>query len=63
MVTRAYSLALNRAPTKSERDNALEFIGKQKLRYDTVKKSNARELAVTDFAQVVLSLNEFIYAD
>jgi len=63
VVARAYSLALNRSPTKRERADALEFIEQQMTRYRAEQKPEARELALTDFAQVVLSLNEFIYVD
>jgi hypothetical protein len=62
-VTRAYSLALNRAPTKPETTDAVDFITHQMARYRVEAKPHARELALTDFAQVVLSLNEFIYVD
>ncbi len=62
-VERAYALALNRAPSKDERADALAFIGQQMDRYEAEPKTGARELALADFAQVVLSLNEFIYAN
>jgi mono/diheme cytochrome c family protein len=62
-VARAYTLALNRPPTKSERADAVAFIEEQMLRYQTEQKADARQLALTDFAQVVLGLNEFIYVD
>ncbi len=62
-ITRGYALALNRAPTARERTDAAGFIDQQIARYHAANKSNARELALADFAQVVLSLNEFIYVD
>jgi hypothetical protein len=62
-IARAYALALNRPPTKSERADALDFVEQQTTRYRAEQKPDARELALTDFAQVVLSLNEFIYVD
>jgi hypothetical protein len=119
-VTRAYSLALNRAPTKSERADAIAFIEAQMKRYQerfsgstgdspvpsgdspdgrratvgpngtgrsakplssvpvgesptgagespalpvSENRAKARELALTDFAQVLFSLNEFIYVE
>ncbi len=62
-VNQAYDLALSRPPTKRERTEALAFIDQQMTRYRAEQKSDARELALTDFAQVVLSLNEFIYVD
>jgi hypothetical protein len=62
-VARAYSLALNRPPTKRERDDAVAFIEQQTTRYRTERKPDASDLALTDFAQVVFGLNEFIYAE
>jgi mono/diheme cytochrome c family protein len=62
-VARAYALALNRQPTPIEQADALAFIEEQQSRYRAEQKSNALELALTDFAQVILGLNEFIYVD
>ena len=62
-VARAYSFALNRPPTNRERADAIAFIEQQNSRYHAEQKTDALELALTDFAQVVLSLNEFIYVD
>jgi hypothetical protein len=62
-VARAYSLALNRSPTKRERADAVAFIEQQTARYGAEKKTDAREQALTDFAQVVFGLNEFVYAE
>ncbi len=62
-IERAYALALNRPPTKDERAEGVAFIEEQLSRYRAGQKPDARELALTDFAQVVLSLNEFIYVD
>ena len=62
-VNQAYSLALNRPPAKHEAADSLTFIHEQLARYEAEKKPDARELALTDFAQVVLNLNEFIYVE
>ena len=62
-VARAYSLALNRRPTEREQADALVFINGQKSHYDAAQSTDARQLALTDFAQVMLSLNEFIYVE
>ena len=62
-IQRAYSLALNRPPTPMELTDAREFLDQQMNRYRSEQKKDAREQAFTDFAQVVLSLNEFIYVD
>src|SRR5262249_36511273 len=62
-VARAYAFALNRPPTKREQADAIAFIEAQMKRYRAERKSEARELALTDFAQVLFSLNEFIYVE
>ena len=62
-VTAAYTLALNRAPDDRERADAIGFIESQTTRHQSSGAANARTLALIDFAQVVLSLNEFIYVD
>ena len=63
VVAHAYSLSLNRMPTKTERADALSFIERQTARYHAEQKPDARELALIDFAQVVMNLNEFIYVE
>ena len=50
-------------PTRTERAEALAFIDEQTARYRAEQKPDARALALTDFAQVLLSLNEFIYVE
>jgi len=62
-VARGYALALNRPPTSIEADDGASFLRSQIERYRAAGKPDARELALADFAQVILSLNEFIYAD
>ncbi|MDZ4857673.1 MAG: DUF1549 and DUF1553 domain-containing protein [Candidatus Hydrogenedentes bacterium] len=74
-VYRAYLLALNRAPSDAELALSLGFIEKQIQRHhrqETAKvRANAyalrdkdiQQAALTDFAQVVLCLNEFVYVD
>lgn len=62
-IQRAYTLALNRPPTAMELTDAREFIDQQVARYRSGQKPDAREQAFTDLAQVILSLNEFIYVD
>ena len=61
MLSRGLFARLNRPPTKPERAEAVAFIDTQMARYVRRKKTDARELALTDFAQVVFGLNEFIY--
>ncbi|MBL9166554.1 MAG: DUF1549 domain-containing protein [Verrucomicrobiales bacterium] len=62
-VAKAYSLALNRRPTRQETLESVRFIETQLTRYRSENKSDAEDLALTDFAQVVLNLNEFVYVE
>ena len=62
-VTRAYALAVNRPPLDTERDDALAFIDQQTARHRHAQHPNPQAAALTDFAQVMLSLNEVIYAE
>ncbi len=59
----AYRLTLNRLPSKQEKKNSLRFIENQLIQYKSETESVARAMALTDFAQVVFSLNELIYVD
>ena len=63
LIDAAYALALNRPPTDAESQDGLAFLTAAEGRYRETGKSAPRQLALTDFAQVVLSLNEFIYVD
>jgi cytochrome c553 len=62
-VRRAYSLALGRAPGDVELADSVAFIKEQQQSYKEDGKPDARQLALTDFCQVLLELNEFIYVD
>jgi len=62
-VIRAYALALNRRPTRSEREDAIQFMDAQTARYRAEGVEGAEWKARVDYAQVMLSLNEFIYVD
>ncbi len=68
-VDRAYALALNRQPTPDERADALRFIAAQERRNSAgttdpgaISPGTYRH-AIADLAQVILSLNEFIYVE
>jgi len=51
-VKRVYAIALNRAPSADELSAALAFLAKQPA-----------DKALTNFCQVLISLNEFVYVD
>jgi len=74
-VRRAYELALNRQPSDFELAESVDFLLKQaqrhvrqeaqeaKTNYYALRDKDVDQAALTDFAQVVLSLNEFVYVD
>ncbi len=62
LVARAYLLALGRAPRESESRDAVEFIGRGATRYESGGKTPPQTLALADFCQAMLALNEFVYA-
>lgn len=61
----AYTLAFARPPTAAERQTTLQFLEEQIARYrkDPPRAATAVEEAYGDFAQALLSANEFIYVD
>ena len=62
-IASAYSLALCRNPQASEVTAALTFIQSQSASYKANDKTDADALAFTDFCQVLLGLNEFVYVN
>jgi hypothetical protein len=58
-VKTGYLIALARPPKADELAESLEFVKKQMASY----KTNGRELALADFCQVLMCLNEFIYVE
>ena len=61
LVARAYELALTRPPSDAEAQDAAAFIAAGNAAYEG--KPNAPTLALADFCQTVLALNEFIYVN
>jgi hypothetical protein len=59
----AYSVALSRSPSSAELSDAAGFIKRQTEVYRTAGKSDARELALTDFCQAIMCLNEFVFIE
>ncbi|HTE19521.1 MAG TPA: DUF1549 and DUF1553 domain-containing protein, partial [Armatimonadota bacterium] len=65
-VERAYRLALGRAPSARELDASLRFLQAQAARRagrGEAAGTSPELLALTDFAQVLFGLNEFMYVD
>ena len=59
----AYLLALSRPPAPDEKADALAFLQAQTASYLSANPSEAGQLALTDFCQALMGLNEFIYVD
>ncbi len=62
-VRRAYLMALAREVDSDELNLSLGFVKQSAASYQMAGKNNARELALADFCQVLLGMNEFIYID
>ena len=62
-VAEAYQTAVGRRPTEAETADAAAFLDQQTAAYNSKKRPEARELALADFCQVLMSLNEFVYVD
>ena len=57
----AYALALSRPPTAAELSAATAFIAVQTAAYRGSGQADAAELALTDFCQTIMCLNEFVF--
>ena len=60
VIQTAYRIALARNPTDEELADGMAFVNEQAATYT---EGNARQRALTDFCQVLLCLNEFVYVD
>src|SRR5262249_40379378 len=58
-----YLLALARPPRDGELREATQFVREQLKSYQAANKPDAQQLALADFCQVLMELNEFIYID
>jgi mono/diheme cytochrome c family protein len=63
VVRAGYAIALGRGPSEQELSNSVNFIQEQTAAYEKDGKANARQLALGDFCQVLVSVNEFMYID
>jgi hypothetical protein len=62
-VRRGYAVAVGRSPRAAELRESTAFLADQRASYRQEKKPDADLLALTDFCQVLLGLNEFVYVD
>jgi hypothetical protein len=63
VVRAAYARALARQPKEGELADSLTFLKEQAASYKSAGKDKPEQLALTDFCQALLGLNEFIYID
>jgi hypothetical protein len=63
VVRNAYAIALSRPPTADEVSDATAFIAGQSDAYAQAGRADAKDLALADFCQALMCLNEFVYAD
>ena len=63
LIARAYQLALGRMPALAESAIALAFVERGAKEYADADKANPRSLALADFCQALLGLNEFVYVN
>ena len=62
-VSEGYLAALGRLPTKEEAEDSVSFLNRQSTAYNKKKTGEGLYLALADFCQVLMSLNEFVYVD
>jgi hypothetical protein len=61
---RAFQLAVGRDPSEEELSQSLEFLNRQMQQYQTDgQAATAADLALADFCQTLLGLNELVYID
>ncbi len=63
IVQQGYLQAFSRLPTTEESADAVAFLAGQEQSYAEAKKDQPRLRAATDFCQVLLELNEFVYVE
>ena len=61
-VDRAYQIALGRKPAEEESQQMVAFL-EQQVKLAESDPNSARDRALTEFCQVLLCLNEFVYVD
>ena len=58
-----YLRAIARGPDEEELRSSLTFLAAQEKSYSVTDQSNAAELALADFCQILFGLNEFVYVE
>ena len=60
-IRQAYRIAYGRLPSADELPAAEEFLDRQRRSYESEGQADAVTLALTDYSQTLMSLNEFLY--
>ena len=60
-IRQAYRIAYGRSPDADELPAAEEFLDRQRRSYASEGQADALTLALTDYCQTLMSLNEFLY--
>ena len=60
---RAWQISCGRSPEPEELRRAVEFLTRQETLYRRSGRQDSQQAALTDFCQMLLSLNEFLYVD
>ena len=63
VISRAYLTAIGREPAADELESATAFLDSQAARHQSAGHADARQLALVDFCQALLCLNEFVYVE
>jgi hypothetical protein len=58
-----YLISMSREPNETELADSIAFVNQQTQSYRRSGKTNSSELALTDFCQTLMCLNEFVYVD
>jgi hypothetical protein len=62
-IREGYVIAIARQPTDEELADGVSFVKVQAESYQAAGKPDARELALADFCQVLVCLNEFVFVE
>ena len=62
-IERAYQIAFSRSADADELADATAFLEEQTRLHAADGKADARRLALADYCQVLLSLNEFVFVE
>ena len=62
-VNQAYEITMSRPATADELQSAVRFVAEQSASHQQAGHGEPRQLALADFCQILLCLNEFVYVD